>query len=160
MLYQAIYVAPGSSPPAPEIVRRPELARYVEDWGRPGDLGVVAEGVGDAKTRTSFMQKLEPPLTVGAAWLREFSADSPGYGWVGPGVPELSIALLPEWRGRGIGSRLLIRLLEMAKEMGITAISLSVSEGNPARRLYERAGFRVIKVAGDSLTMLWKSEII
>jgi hypothetical protein len=34
------------------------------------------------------------------------------------------------------------------------AVSLSVSDGNPARRLYERAGFVAVATTGDSTTMV------
>ena len=43
----------------------PEIMRYAENWGRPGDEGFVAEEAG------------EP---VGAAWFRVFPEDSQGFG--------------------------------------------------------------------------------
>ena len=46
-------------------------------------------------------------LPVGAAWLRFFPADDPGYGFVSADVPELSIGVAVLWRGRGIGRALL-----------------------------------------------------
>jgi hypothetical protein len=33
MLYHAIYVPPGGTPPARDVVKLPEFARYVQDWG-------------------------------------------------------------------------------------------------------------------------------
>ena len=38
------------------------------------------------------------------------------------------------------------------------AISLSVSLGNPARRLYERLGFELVRQAGDSFTLMLKLD--
>ena len=46
-------------------------------------------------------------------------------------------------RGAGVwGSALLDALLTLAREQGYRAVSLSVDRQNPARRLYERKGFR------------------
>jgi GNAT superfamily N-acetyltransferase len=128
-LYYALHVPPGADPLPTEVVRQPDLARYVSGWmERPGDLGLVAEVDG------------EP---VGAAWLRRWPSGARGYGFVDEATPELSMSLLPGYRGRGIGTVLLHRLLtEAAQEAD--AVSLSVSESNPARRLYERFGFVVV----------------
>ena len=121
----------------------PELARYLEGWGRPGDAGVVAI---DATGRR-----------LGAVWYRCFPADPPGYGFVAPDMPELSIGVLAEERGRGVGGALLEALKAVAREQGYRALSLSVDRQNPARRLYERHGFRdagVSSPADSSVTML------
>ena len=128
-LYHALHVPPGTDPPAPDVVRQPDLARYVSGWKeRPGDLGFVAE------------VDEEP---VGAAWLRRWTAGDRGYGFVDEATPELAMALLPGYRGRGLGTALLRHLLvEAARES--EAVSLSVSELNEALRLYERFGFVVV----------------
>lgn len=139
MLYQAIYVGKDETPPAREIVQRPELARYVQGWGRPDDVGFAAVG--------GTSQEV-----VGAAWMRRWSGDERGYGYVDEETPELSVAVLPKYRGRGIGTALLARLLEVARTR-YGAISLSVAEANPALRLYERLGFKVVDRSGTSLTM-------
>src|SRR5512145_3133456 len=140
MLYQAIYVRPGETPPARSILDQPELAHYARGWGRPGDLGLLAEAT-DGRP-------------VGAAWLRLFDAQEPGYGFVNDRTPELSIALLPVARGQGTGSCLMTALLEQARAAGHRAISLSVSPDNPALHLYRRLGFVTVGQAGGSLTML------
>ena len=142
MLYQAVYVPPGSPPLPREIIRQPELAHYVQGWPQPGDLGLIAAEATTGK-----------PL--GAAWLRLFAPESPGYGFVAEGIPELSIALLPDCRGQGVGTALLEGLLAAARER-YTVVSLSVSAENPAVKLYQRLGFAVCKQEGDSLTMVLK----
>lgn len=54
-----------------------------------------------------------------------------------------NLAVLPEWRNRGIGSRLLAAAEEQARRQGLRACSLDVEVDNPsALRLYERRGFR------------------
>ncbi|HEX7037880.1 MAG TPA: GNAT family N-acetyltransferase [Pseudomonadales bacterium] len=51
----------------------------------------------------------------------------------------------PEHRGRGIGAALLARVVDWARERGARRVALAVTCGNsPARRLYERAGFRPV----------------
>ncbi len=121
------------------VLAAPELAHYVAGWPRPGDFGVVALVDGER---------------VGAAWLREFPADDPGYGFVRPGVPELTLAVTEPWRGRGVGRKLLHELLAAAHARGLRGVSLSVASGNRAARLYVQAGFRVVGACGDSDTML------
>ncbi len=138
MLYQAIHVPPGAEPPGREIVHAPELAHYVAGWGRPGDLGYLAV---DAEG-----------LLVGAAWLRRFSADDPGYGFVDDATPELAMAVMPSWRGQGIGSRLLAALLDAASER-YAAVSLNVQADNPAVCLYRWLGFEVVADGGTWYTM-------
>ena len=42
MLYHSLYVPEGCAPFDRDIVTRPEIAKYVEGWGRSGDLGLIA----------------------------------------------------------------------------------------------------------------------
>ena len=52
----------------------------------------------------------------------------------------LDIALLPAWRGQGLGTRCLQALAKQAAAAG-RALSIQVEIHNPARRLYQRLGF-------------------
>jgi len=108
------------------------LTRYVDNWGRPGDLALIATDAGHR---------------IGAAWLRVFREGEGGYGFVDERTPELSIAVVPSRRGHGVGQELLDGLLEAAREAGHTAVSLSVEKGSPAVGFYERNGF---EAAGES----------
>jgi GNAT superfamily N-acetyltransferase len=121
----------------------PHVRHYLDGWGRPGDTGVVAVA--------SSGQRL------GAAWYRLFPEEDPGWGFVAPDVPELSIGVTTDARGRGVGSALLDALLALAREEGYRALSLSVDRQNPARRLYESRGFRDAEVSDptdSSVTMV------
>jgi ribosomal protein S18 acetylase RimI-like enzyme len=60
----------------------------------------------------------------------------------------VDIAVLPRERNRGVGSAVLSAVLATADE-NRQAVQLSVSNGNQARRLYERLGFA--PVAGNGL---------
>jgi len=53
-----------------------------------------------------------------------------------------NFAVSPDFRGRGIGRKMMERVLWEAKEMGCTNLTLSVRESNlPAIRLYTSHGF-------------------
>ena len=79
------------------------LSRYVDNWGRPGDLAVIAHETGNR---------------VGAAWLRVFRQSEPGYGFVDENTPELSIAVVPSRRRHGLGQELMDALLAAARAAG------------------------------------------
>ena len=54
-----------------------------------------------------------------------------------------SFAVLPEYRRRGIGTRLLLATSEKARRMNIPQVGLLVDKGNPtAEQLYLAVGFR------------------
>ena len=111
------------------VLSAPATAHYIAGWPRDTDLGVIAEADG---------------APAGAAWLRFFSAADPGYGFVAPDVPELTIGVAGDWRGRGAGRALLQALAGQARSAGIRQISLSVERRNFARRLYLSEGYQVV----------------
>ena len=127
-----------------EIIQQPEIAKYVEAWGQDGDEGLVAVEDGTGQQ-------------IGAIWLRKFAGDHQGYGYIADDIPEIGIALLPEYRGGGIGTKLLGDLL-MTAGFRYRAISLSVDPHNPAMSLYERFGFKVVGTNGTSVVMKWSME--
>jgi ribosomal protein S18 acetylase RimI-like enzyme len=139
MLYQAIFVPEGSVPPSREVVHLPALSKYIEDFGRPGDLGYVA------------LNEIEQP--VGAAWLRLLTGANKGYGYVNDETPELTVAVMPDYRGQGLGTALLECLLENARAK-YQSVSLSVWLENPAYRLYQRLGFETVKQNPNDVVML------
>lgn len=138
----AVWRPDHPTPTGPEVMADARYATYLRGWPRPGDLGLVAEDDGP----------------VGAAWCRTFAESDHGYGFVAEDVPELSIAVVSSRRHEGIGRRLLVVLLDASRDAGHPAISLSVSEKNPARVLYESVGFVTVDRHGGSLTMVrWAS---
>ena len=137
MLAEAAYDPAGGRPSVASMLAAPSTARYVAAWGRRGDAAVIAEGAN--------------PL--GAAWYRLFTADEPGFGFIDAETPEVSIAVVPERRGEGIGSALLEALVERGRGEGHRALSLSVSPDNPAVSLYRRFGFVRVASRDDHWTM-------
>ncbi|HEY8311468.1 MAG TPA: GNAT family N-acetyltransferase [Gemmatimonadaceae bacterium] len=120
-------------------------SKYVAGWPRATDFGVVAED--------------ERHLPLGAAWCRFFEEHDSGYGFVASDVPELTIGVASDARGQGVGTALMQALLVLADDRGCRAVSLSVEDGNEARRLYERTGFVVVGRNGGSDTLL-RSRVI
>jgi GNAT superfamily N-acetyltransferase len=115
------------------VLSAPATAHYVDGWPRDCDLGVIAEADG---------------APVGAAWLRFLPAADPGYGFVAADVPELTIGVAGDWRGRGVGRALLRALAGRARSAGIRQISLSVERKNFAQQLYLAEGYRVVDSSG------------
>ena len=134
MLYQALQRSEGT--PSRDIVRQPEYARYVEGWGRAGDTGFVAY---DAKQNDELL---------GAVWLR-FPTDDQKEG--GEATPELAFAVKPGLRKRGIGAALLTQLVKANPQPA--AISIRASASNPAVRLYERFGFKIVHESPGAVIM-------
>jgi GNAT superfamily N-acetyltransferase len=135
MMYEAARWNPDwPREPIEEVLADPIMLRYHQGWGRRGDGGVVAEIEG------------EP---VGAAWYRLFEEDKPGYGFVDEKTPELSIAVVPLHRRKGIGEAVLRSCMVQAREEGFQALSLSVAVHNRSRMMYQKAGFEKVAESGD-----------
>lgn len=69
----------------------------------------------------------------------------------------VDIALVPEVRGRGIGKMLLEEILEEGRVTG-KKVGIYVEHFNPARRLYDRLGFRHVDTNGVYHKMEWSAD--
>lgn len=67
----------------------------------------------------------------------------------------VDIALLPAWRGRGIGSGLLRQLMDEAAGQR-RPLRIHVEKNNPAYRLYQRLGFTVLEDKGVYDLLEWR----
>ena len=135
-LYEAIFIPEGVEPPARDIVERPELRIYYDDFGTgPADHCLVAEAAG---------------RVVGAAWVRIMN----DYGHVDDETPSFAISLIPEYRGRGIGTRLMKEMLTMLKDCGFKQTSLAVQKANYAVRMYKEVGFKIIDENDEEFIMV------
>jgi RimJ/RimL family protein N-acetyltransferase len=132
--------------------------------GRIEDIPEVHACLDVVARERHFLAFLEaPPLEASRAWWRGIIEkgspfvlavdDARAVGWCDI-APEprpvhshagiLGIGLLPDYRGRGIGRRLLAAAIEDARRSGLERIELNVYERNlRARRLYESMGFVV-----------------
>ncbi len=138
----AVWQPEAPRPSIEEALADPHIGPYLAGWPRSGDYGVIAEA----------------GAPVGAAWYRTFSRAEHGYGFVDDDVPELSIAVVASHRRHGIGRQLLLDLVDMSAAQGYPALSLSVAEENPARRLYLTVGFVPVEKVGGSWTMVYRSS--
>lgn len=104
----------------------PKLAIYDEFYGfTTKDLGLYA---------------LVDNQLVGAAWVRRLNSDHGSNGYIDDNTPQLIMAVLPEFRGHGIGSAMIEQLcIEVAALYH--QITLSIVEGARAINFYERHGF-------------------
>ena len=142
-LYQAIYVPEGFEGEVPhDIVRDdPKCRAAYEGFGSlPDDRALVAVVDGEA---------------VGACWVRTTGE----YGHIDDATPSFSISLFQEFRGRGIGTELMQRMLDDLLRAGYARASLSVQKENPAVRLYARLGFRVVGNGADETEWLMIREL-
>ena len=135
-LYEAIFVPEGVEPPGKDIVEKPELKVYTDDFGsRKGDNCLVADFGGKV---------------VGAVWTRIMN----DYGYVDDNTPSFAISLYKEYRGRGIGSQLMVKMLELLKCQGYKKASLAVQKANYAVKMYENVGFKTVDGNSEEYIMV------
>ena len=135
-LYEAIFIPEGMEPPPKDIIERPELKLYYEDFGSgEADHCFVAEDDGKV---------------VGAAWTRIME----DYGHVDSQTPSFAISLIQEYRGKGIGTELMKKMLEHLKNQGFKKASLAVQKSNYAVRMYEKVGFRKVDENSEEYIMV------
>ena len=131
-IWNWLHVALWDPPPAGlrpiEILQNPNVRIYAQDWGRPSDVGVVAQVDG---------------VDAGACWMRLLPANV-GLAYVDAETPQLGIALDTPFQHRGFGAPMMKAALEAAREHGYGQVALTVHPENPAIRVYERCGFRKI----------------
>ena len=77
---------------------------------------------------------------VGAVWVRIMN----DYGHINNLTPSLAISLYKEYRGLGIGTELMRKMLNMLKQRGYKQTSLSVQKANYAIKMYKKIGFEIV----------------
>lgn len=116
------------------IQRLPQIYPWRNEWGRPGDIALLAID--------TITQK-----RIGAAWCRLFpDANDFVPGFYDRNIPVVSIAVDAYSRHRGIGGSLLRSLKQTAYQQGYAALSLAVTAKNPVKFLYEKHGFKAQNV--------------
>lgn len=135
-LYEAIFIPDGSQPPERSIINLPELQVYVADFGKEKD-------------DICFLAEVEGKV-VGAVWVRVMN----DYGHIEDGVPSFAISLYKEYRGYGIGTALMRRMLCELKQRGYEKASLSVQKANYAVQMYLKVGFEVLNEHEEEYIMV------
>ncbi len=65
--------------------------------------------------------------------------------------------ILPNYQGKGIGSKLVSQVLDRAKNQNVP-VTLLVLKGAAAKRIYDRFGFSVINEYENNYMMRWKPK--
>jgi len=139
-LYTAVTWSPEREGIPPDaVLGHPQIVIFREGWGRAGDVGVLATVDGER---------------VGVAFGRVFTDAVHSAGYIDDRTPEIAIAVERAHRGRGIGRRLLDAVADAARDNGFPALSLSVDDGNPAERLYARAGYDTVSRDDGDVVMI------
>jgi GNAT superfamily N-acetyltransferase len=150
-------IVPASSDDVPIILK---LIKALGDYERMSDEVVATEDglrgwlFGERPAAEVVLAYVDSTVVGFALFFHNFST------FLGrPGLYLEDLFVLPEWRSRGIGQRLLAHLAELAVERGCGRMEWTVLDWNePALRFYERMGARVMKewklcrLTGDSLT--------
>lgn len=63
-------------------------------------------------------------------------------------------SLYEEYRGRGYGSQLMVKMLELLKRQGYKKASLAVQKANYAVKMYENVGFQTIDENAEEYIMM------
>lgn len=136
-LYEAIFIPEGVEPPPKSIIAAPELQVYVEHFG-------------ESKDDHSFVAEIDGKI-VGAVWTRIMN----DYGHIDKETPSLAISLDKEYRGLGIGTALMKKILSLLGALGYRRVSLSVQKANYAVKLYQKVGFEIMAENEEEYIMVY-----
>lgn len=135
-LYEAIYIPEGVQVPPKSIIKEPELQVYILDFGKKkDDICFLAETDGKV---------------IGAVWVRVMN----DYGHIEDGVPSFAISLYKEYRGHGIGTELMKKMLCELKQRGYKKTSLVVQKENYAVKMYKNVGFEIVDENAEEYIMV------
>ena len=124
-IYEAIFQRDENNLAPKSIIRKPEIQVYIKDFGnKQSDYCLCAEMDG---------------TVIGAVWVRNIK----GYGSIDDSTPEFAISLYKEYRGKGIGTELMKKMIEYLKDAGYSKASLAVQKDNYAVKMYLNVGFRI-----------------
>ena len=136
-LYEAIFIPEGVEPPSKTIIRSPELQVYVTHFG-------------DLKDDRGFVAEVNGKI-VGAVWVRIMN----DYGHINDETPSLAISLYKDYRGLGIGTAMMKKILTLLKSHGYSHVSLSVQKANYAAKMYLKIGFEIVRENEEEYIMLY-----
>lgn len=136
-LYEAIFQRDGTQLVPRTIINEPELQVYIKDFGNEKDDLCLCVEVDEE--------------IVGAVWVRTID----GYGSIDAETPEFAIALYKEYRGLGIGTELMKRMLDLLDRKGYKKASLVVQKDNYAFQMYKKLGFKIVDENDEEYKMVY-----
>ena len=125
-IYEAIFIPESVAVPEKSIISNPDLQVYIAGFGTKKDDCCVAAVVNNK--------------VVGAAWVRIMN----DYGHIDDETPSLAISMYKEYRGLGIGTALMKKLLAILKDKGYHRTSLAVQKANYALKMYQAVGYEIV----------------
>lgn len=135
-LYQAIFIPEGAQTPPKSIINTPELQIYISEFGKKKhDKALIAEVDGKV---------------AGAVWVRIMN----DYGHIDDSTPSFAISLYKEYRGLGIGTVMMRKMLDILKNAGYKQASLSVQKTNYAVKMYKKVGFEILDENEEEYIMI------
>ena len=141
--YQAVFQRDRNNHVSRTVLDDPNILMYYEDFGKPDDNCLVIEA--DNKV-------------IGAVWTRILSGSVRGFGNIDEHTPEFGISLFEEYRGKGLGTKLMKNMLELLKQKGYKKCSLAVQKDNYAVQMYKNAWFSVMKEKDEEYLMVFELD--
>ena len=124
-LYEAIFQRDEMNLLPKSVIEKPELKVYIQNFG-------------NEKDDYCFCAEVQGEI-VGAVWVRNIRA----YGSIDNETPEFAISLYKKFRGRGIGTQMMKKMIEHLKQRGYSRTSLAVQKDNYAIKMYLLVGFQI-----------------
>jgi len=142
LLYEAIFVPEGDEPLSRDVLEIPEVDVYKRDFGsKKDDYCLLAELNGKI---------------VGGVWVRILADDIKGFGNIDPETPEFAISVFKEYQNMGIGTRLMLKMIDYLKNKGYKQCSLAVQKANYAVKMYQNVGFEILEEKDEEYLMVLK----
>jgi len=135
--YESIFTPEGEELPPKSIVEHPLLQVYYMNFGsNEHDKALVAEVDGKV---------------IGAVWVRIMN----DFGHIDDETPSFAISLYKEYRGYGIGTKMMKRMLDILQVCGYKKASLSTQKANYAVKMYLSLGFEIIAENEEEYIMIY-----
>jgi len=138
--YESIFIPEGYPPADRSAVEHPLLQVYYVGFGSEiHDRALIAEVDGKI---------------VGAVWTRIMN----DFGHVDDNTPSFAISLYSEYRGYGIGTEMMQKMLDWLKSANYEKASLSCQKENYAVRMYLNLGFEIIDENEEEYIMIYRLQ--
>ena len=141
-LYECIFIPDGVEPLPFEIIKKDEIWVYIKDFGKQKDDFCLVAEIADN--------------VVGAVWVRILAGEIKGFGNIDNKTPEFAISVLKKFRNQGIGTKMMLKMIDYMKNKGYKQLSLAVQKANYATKMYQKLGFEIVKDIEPEYLMILK----